>query len=129
MALKYATRFADKVEKLVLIAPSGIVPARLSFAFKSIFYAMQGEKGLKKIAQLILGIDEILDEVTYFNNLIGKHFTPIIGGLPVFTDDELKRLTMPVMLICGENDVTLNVDNAAKRLNETAKRAAYLDNK
>ncbi len=38
-------------------------------------------------------------------------------------DDELKSLTMPVMLICGEHDVTLNVDNAAKRLNETAKEA------
>ncbi|SHJ29229.1 Pimeloyl-ACP methyl ester carboxylesterase [Dethiosulfatibacter aminovorans DSM 17477] len=116
MALKYATSFPSKVDKIVLIAPSGLVPARLSFVLKSIFYAMQGERGFRKLGELITGMDELPEEVLKFNMLIANHFKPVVGGLPVFSDEDLSKLIMPVMLIYGENDVTADVRKAAERL-------------
>lgn len=126
MAIKFAVCYPEKADKLVLIAPSGIVPAKLSFVFKSIFYAIQGEKGLAKIGKLITGTDTVPDEVLYFNKLIANHFNPIIGGLPVFSDTELRKLNMPIMFMCGENDVTLDASKAAARLKDKANQA-YID--
>ena len=101
MSLKYAVNFPKKVDKLVLIAPSGLVNARLSYVFKSIFYALQGEKGLKKVGKLISGTDKIPEIVLNFNKLVAKNFNPIIGGLPVFSNKELACLTMPTLFLCG----------------------------
>lgn len=122
MSLKFAVTYPEKADKLVLIAPSGIVPAKISFVLKSIFYAMQGEKGLSKIGKLITGTDTIPDEVLYFNKLIANHFNPIIGGLPVFADEALTKLTMPILLMCGEHDVITDATKSASRLKKTTKQ-------
>lgn len=116
MTLQYAAHYPQHVDKMVIIAPSGIVPARLSFVFKSIIYAMQGEKGMKKLGQLIVGDEALPAAVEQFNLLIGQEFKPVIGGLPPVTDAQLAGMQMPILLMCGADDVTLNAAKLADRL-------------
>ncbi len=118
MSLKFATAYPDRVSKLVLIATSGITPAKLSFILKSILYIMQGKRGLKKLNKMVYGTDHIPDEVIEVSNMIMENFNPMIGALPNYKDDQLKRLTMPVMYIAGENDATVYACKTAQRIEE-----------
>jgi pimeloyl-ACP methyl ester carboxylesterase len=116
MALKAAAAYPGRVEKLVLIAPSGIVNAKTSFLFKSILYASKGEKGMDALNRMICGHAPLPPEVTEAQKLIMNHFNPRIGGLPVLSDQDLNHLAMPVLYIAGENDCTTDTKKAAQRL-------------
>jgi len=48
IALKYAVMYPDKLRSLILLAPSGLAPARISFVFKTLLYLTTGKKGIKK---------------------------------------------------------------------------------
>ena len=65
---------------------------------------------------MITGTDEMPEAVMEFNKLIAAHFSPIMGALPLFTDDELAKLNMPVLFMSGENDVINDAKKAASRL-------------
>jgi pimeloyl-ACP methyl ester carboxylesterase len=116
LSLKFAVTYPDKVSLLILIAASGIVPASLSFVAKTIIYTLQGKKGVEKMNQMIFGEDKVPDEINKVTSMILENFNPMTGKLPVFSDEELSKLTMPVFFIAGENDVTMNVSKAALRL-------------
>ncbi len=38
----------------------------------------------------------------------------LTGAMPPLTDNEMRKLTMPLLYIAGENDVTTDVGKAAK---------------
>ena len=73
---------------------------------------------------MITGTDEMPEAIMEFNRLIAAHFTPIMGALPLFTDDELARLNMPVMFMSGENDVINDGKKAAARLTDNVPDAS-----
>ncbi len=124
MSLKFATVFPDRVSKLVLIATSGITPVKLSFILKSILYTMQGKKGLKKLNKMVYGTDDIPDEVLEVGNMIMENFNPMIGALPNYKNEQLIKLTMPVMYIAGENDSTVYAHKTAQRIKELIPNAS-----
>lgn len=117
MALNYATHKPDRVEKLVLLATSGITPAKISFLFKVIPLMMLGEKGILKMNKIVYGNETIPEQALEFGNLVMKHYNPRVGSLPVFKDDELRKLTMPTLYVGGENDALLPSKKAAYRIN------------
>ncbi len=116
VALQYAAAHPEKVEKLVLIAPSGITPTSASFVVKTILYLMMGAKGRKALNKMIFGNDEIPEEVLRFTRLIGENFNPLTGALPTLPDERMRKLTMPLLFIAGENDTLTNAIKAADRL-------------
>jgi len=116
ISLKFATKFPERIDKLVLIAPGGLVPTKLSFVFRTILYLMSGEKGRKAMSQMIFGNDNVPEEVLYVTKMIGENFNPVTGALPSLTDPQLQKLTMPILYIAGENDATADVGKAAKKL-------------
>lgn len=118
MTLKFATIYPGKVLKLVLLATSGITSVRLSFILKSIFHTIRGEKGLNALNEIVYGNDDIPEEAIEFSNLIANNFNPRLGSLPNFTDEQLRKLTMPVLYIAGENDNLLNTSKNVKRIEE-----------
>ncbi len=124
MALKFATNYPLMVSKLILLAASGITPAKISFILKSILYASQGEKGLQSLNQMVYGTDKIPQEVIKTSNLVMKNFNPYMGALPIFTDGQLKKLSMPVLYIAGEDDCTVNAIKTAQRLKSILPDAA-----
>jgi len=48
--------------------------------------------------------------------LIMRNFRPRVGVLPVFSDEELRRLTMPTLLLGGTQDVLFNLRKISARL-------------
>lgn len=116
ISLKFAASFPARVDKLVLIAPGGIVPNRVSFLLKTIPYLIAGEKGRKGMIKLIFGDDSVPEEVLYFVTLVGNNFNPLTGSLPALKDEQLKQLSMPLLYISGENDAIFNASQAAVRL-------------
>ena len=124
ISLKFAAAFPERTAKLVLIAPGGIVPNKLSFILKTILCLTAGEKGRKAMIRIIFGNDSIPEEVLYVTRMIGENFNPLTGAMPPLTEGQLHKLTMPLLYIAGENDATTNVGKAADRLKNAAPGAA-----
>ena len=115
-ALKFATRQPERVRQLVLICPGGVIPDRLSFVLRAIAYSLLGRRGVKGIVRLTFGDQVVPDGVEEIMAVIMRHFKPRMGILPRFTDDDLRCLTMPTLLIGGGQDALRNNERIAARL-------------
>ena len=123
MCLKFASVFPEKVEKMVLLAASGIAPVRLSFVIRLILYSLRGGKGAQAITRMVYGNDQIPREVIDYISIISSNYAPYTGEVPVLRDSEMMRLEMPVLYIAGENDKLTNVPRCAKRLQRLLPRS------
>ncbi len=115
-ALKFAVVQPERVNKLVLLAPGGIVPDRASFLPKAIAFMMLGKWGIRRMVNALFGDQAVPDGVTDIVVQITDQFKPRIGVLPIFTDDELRRLTMPVLLLGGTKDIIRDMSKIEARL-------------
>ena len=116
LGTKFAIKYSDKVDKLVLLCPAGIGTQKKSFIFKFLFYSLLGEKGIDKLYYKINGDKPIPDIMLSYQKLIAKHFNFRKVTIPIFSDNELKKLTMPVALFVGGKDVMLHSEKTANRL-------------
>lgn len=116
LGTKFAIKYTQKVDKLVLLCPAGIGPQKKSFIFKSLFYMLQGDRGIDKLYYKINGHKLIPEVMLSYQKLIAKHFNFRKVTIPIFTDDELLQLTMPVALFVGGKDIMLHSEKTAKRL-------------
>jgi pimeloyl-ACP methyl ester carboxylesterase len=117
-ALKFATYHPERVEKLVLLTPAGLIQDKNSFLLRAILFSSMGRRGAEALTRFTLGDERIDPEALVFMNAIMTHFKPRIGSLAMYIDDELKRLTMPVLLLGGAKDRIRNVDKKAARLKD-----------
>ncbi|MEZ4669894.1 MAG: alpha/beta hydrolase [Anaerolineae bacterium] len=117
-ALKFATACAERVSQLVLMCPGGIVPDRTSFIFKAIALSLLGKWGTRRMVRMLYGSQPIPDGVEDIISTMLGGFNSRIGMLPIFTDADLRRLTMPVMLLGGTHDPMRDLDKIAARLKE-----------
>jgi pimeloyl-ACP methyl ester carboxylesterase len=115
-ALKFATRCPDRVERLVLMTPGGVTPDRASFLVKAVAYSLLGKRGLTRMTRTLFGQQPVPDGVIDIVVTISQHFKPRVGTLPIFTDDDLRCLTMPVLLLGGDQDALRDMDRIAARL-------------
>lgn len=115
-ALKFAVANPARVSKLVLMCPGGIVPDQMGFFVKMIFWSMLGRRGLDRVARLIYGHQPYPPEAVQVMELVTRHFKSRVGKLPIFSDEELRRLTMPTLLIGGGEDGMRPVNKIAARL-------------
>jgi len=113
MALKFATVFPLRVSKLVLIAAGGIAQIRPQF----LSYVTQARQkdGTIRMNPSVVGEQRLPKAVLDFINLIIESYNPI-EELPLYTDDRLLRLEMPVIFIDGEEDMIIDVAASVKRL-------------
>ena len=116
LGTKFAIKYSDKVDKLVLLCPAGIGPQKKSFIFKFLFYSLFGEKGIDKLYFIIYGDKTIPEIMLNYQKLISKHFNFRKVTIPIFSDNELRKLTMPVALFVGGKDVMLHSEKTANRL-------------
>ncbi len=116
--LKYATVNPHRVEKLVLISPSGVCPARLSVVFRLIAFSLLGKWGFNRMKRLVFGDVELTEEAEEFFVLTSRYFNFRPGSPPLFTDSELQRLNMPVLYLAGKSDALLQSQESADRLRE-----------
>lgn len=106
MALKFATLHPARVEKLMLFASGGLAPIRTDFLEKASSTGTEGEaRAFSEDITEGMGIPkEILD----FLNLIFESYTPIMVPLPLFSPDQLRSLTMPLLYVAGLADDLLD---------------------
>ena len=123
MAIGFASRHPERVEKLVLLCPSGVGPQRYFFMFKAIPLMLLGEKGADRITRMVSGSQSIPEEAVQYSKLIARSFNLRTEPVPVFSDDELKRLSMPTLLYAGKKDVLLDSVKTGERLRGMLPRA------
>ncbi|MDQ0381818.1 alpha/beta fold hydrolase [Amycolatopsis thermophila] len=124
LALDYATRRPDRVTKLALLCPGGVGRQKAGFLVKALFYQPFGRWGTYRSIKAVAGVDaRLTPEVADYLALTFTHFRPRRDRLPVFPDEALRRLTMPVLAIVGGRDAIFDSHATAERLRRTAPRA------
>ena len=114
MALRFATKYPERVEKLALIAPGGLSDVHAAVFARASRAEAEGET--LTIDSTLTGGAELPAPVLEFMNLILSGFNPIAEGLPLFSDGQLERLDMPVLFVGGTDDDMLDMPTAAKRI-------------
>jgi pimeloyl-ACP methyl ester carboxylesterase len=115
-ALKFAAAQPERVSRLVLLAPGGVVSVRASFLLRALPLSLLGRRGGEAISRIVRGNQPIDPAAVEYMNVIMTHFKSRVGALPNFSDAELARLTMPVLLILGEQDALFESAKIAARL-------------
>ncbi len=121
LALDYATRRPERVESLAVLCPGGVGRQKVAIVFKTLLLRRFGSWGKKKLREAILGRapadpPPALRPFIEFIALIHENFRPRMVKLPVFRDEALRKLTMPVLAIVGGKDVLLDSAGTARRL-------------
>ncbi|RED59397.1 alpha/beta fold hydrolase [Cohnella lupini] len=128
MALSFATTYPDKVDKLVLLCPGGLAHEKASFLWKAIFYSLLGKWGQLQTLKLVgskissSSLSELGNGLT-FASLTFKHFKPRTAKMPLFRDQSLGQLTMPILMLFGDSDQLIPASKSIKRLQQFARQA------
>jgi pimeloyl-ACP methyl ester carboxylesterase len=120
LALDFAIRRGDRVSSLVLVVPGGVGPQHNVLPW-AVPLSLLGKWGRKKVRERILGPRpaELTDTMRRFAELsdhISREFRPRYVKLPIFTDDQLAGLSMPVMAVVAGRDVMLASAPMKRRL-------------
>jgi pimeloyl-ACP methyl ester carboxylesterase len=121
LALAFATAEPQRVDHLVLVSPAGIGRAKVSFVVRTLVLMSLGQWGRRKAVMLAVGPmrgkpDATALEIGRFAALIGAHFKHRRERVPIFTDEALRRLTMPTLAIVGAQDALLDSNGTRRRL-------------
>jgi len=114
--LKFATWKPERAAKLVLMTPGGVIPDKMSFLARAVLSMLLGKRGTRNLVRSLFGDQSIPDGTEEALTTVTRHFKPRMGVLPLFSDDDLRRLTMPVFLIGGTKDVVRDLNKIAARL-------------
>lgn len=131
LALDYATRRSERVERVAVLCPGGVGRQKLAIVFMTIALRLCGAWGKRKLMERILGRPpaDPPPAVKAFGNFMGlihQHFRPRLVKLPIFSDAALRRLTMPVLAIVGARDLLLDSAGTQRRLERFAPQARVL---
>jgi pimeloyl-ACP methyl ester carboxylesterase len=129
LALDYATRRPERVERLALLCPGGVGRQRSSFPWRVLPLLLLGRWGRRKAMQVALGPGSTIatpaeQAVADYVSLIFEHFRPRWDRLPRFDDEQLGRLTLPVLAILGARDAMLDSADTALRLQRAVPHAS-----
>ncbi len=130
MALRYATVHPQKVSRLALLCPGGLAMQRRDFLLRLLMQRIASLGNRQKAVGSVLGMApadpaqaaamrRVLDYIV----LINQSEKPRYQILPVFSDAELARLTMPLLVVFGEDDILLNAPRSIARIAHIAPHA------
>ncbi len=116
IAVQFATRCPERVERLVLVAPGGIAPPRISLLLKLVPLMLLGKLGRERAKRVIFGSQRLPRAADELMNEILRHFVPRTGREYVFSDEELRRLKMPLLLVTGSADAVRDSPRMVARM-------------
>jgi len=121
LALDYAIRRPGRVDSLAALCPGGVGRQKIGFLIKVFPLLLMGGWGKRKAGELILGrmpenVSPAVRKFAEFVSLIHENFRPRRAKLPIFSDDSLRQLKMPLMAVLGGKDVLFDNANARDRL-------------
>ncbi|MFJ6602384.1 alpha/beta fold hydrolase [Streptomyces lydicus] len=117
LALDYATRRPERVDRLALLCPGGVGRQKMGWLFRALLLRPLGAWGVRRSAGTVAGLDRpehraVLDQLV----LTFAQFKPRTERLPVFPDGVLRRLAMPVQVTVGGRDALFDSADTARRL-------------
>ena len=129
MALSFATAYPDKIDNLILLCPGGLAHEKASFLWKAIFFSLLGKWGQLQTLKLVGGANisssssSELGEDLAFSSLTFKYFKPRTAKMPLFSDQSLYQLTMPILMLFGDSDQLIPASKSINRLKQFARQA------
>jgi hypothetical protein len=112
----YAVRRPDRVGALSLLSPAGIGRQNHLFHVPAVLLMALGPRGVRKALKLAAGGADVPSGAATFVMMVFRHFRPRMANVPLRTDEELARPTMPVRVILGGKDRLLRSDETRDRL-------------
>jgi pimeloyl-ACP methyl ester carboxylesterase len=127
LALDYASRRPDFVERLALICPAGIGRQK-NFLLRAAPFLLLGSWGKRRMRELVLGPSvteppEALKPLIALMEAIGRSIRLRLEAIPRLSDAELAKLKMPILAIMGGRDVLVDSDDTRRRLQAFAPHA------
>ena len=115
-ALKFATAEPERVDRLILICPGGIIRDNMSFISQAFTLTLMGSWGIRRIVKRLFGDHPVPESVLLAMTLTMKNFKHRLEFPPLYADEELAALTMPTLFIGGTKDELRNSAKIADRL-------------
>lgn len=118
MALNFGVKYPDRVDHLALLCVGGLHPERKDFIPKAIGLSLLGKWGQNQVTKMLNGgimpdqNNEGVKKAMEYTMLISKNFNPRMDRLPLYSSNDLKKLTMPILAVYGEKDCMLNVEKS-----------------
>lgn len=117
LTLKIAIHAPDRVDRIVPMSAQGLAPLSLQFLLHMLpVILFPSESSILRLTRFSsapnLPPDERLTERIY---LIFKHYRSNRSRVPDFTDEELRRINAPTLLLWGEYEGAYNVTRANER--------------
>ncbi|MEQ8267570.1 MAG: alpha/beta hydrolase [Parvibaculum sp.] len=127
LALDYAKRRPHAVERLALVCPAGI-GRRKNFLLKALPLFLFGAWGRERVKRMVFGPapEQVPPGARPFHELmetIGNAIRPRVVTIPCLTDEELRRLDMPMLVIIGGRDALIDSADTRRRLERLAPHA------
>ena len=121
LSLDFATRRPERVDSLTLITPGGV--ADKNIIVWALPLLMLGSWGAEKVRERIVGRsqgDQTEDQRTLsaFSAAIFEGMRPRTESLRTFSDDELAGLDMPILVLLGADDVTMDSKEIEQRFRQ-----------
>ncbi|WFE26705.1 alpha/beta hydrolase [Solwaraspora sp. WMMD791] len=135
LALDYAQRRPDRVTRLALLVPAGIGRQKYGAVVGSLLLLPFGEWGQRAAVRLVLGpapaASDAPDrpesaELADFLLLIQRSYQSRRNRLPIFSDDGLRRLAVPLLVVAGAKDRLLDSRQTARRVRRLLPHAAVV---
>jgi pimeloyl-ACP methyl ester carboxylesterase len=134
-ALDYAIRSPARVNRLVLLNPSGVGRRRLRVLFAAVALKPFGAWGMRRTLEFALGTDaafagadletqdrsgaSVEGEVGNLALTIFKHYRPRLEAPPIFDDAALSGISVPVLAVLGGRDAMIDANETNRRLAAT----------
>lgn len=117
-SLRFAVDYPERVSKLFLLAPAGVGPINTLSVIKLIIFSCMGKWGQEKILRMLFKGKEITQSLRDFFEATSKNCKPRYGNPPIFSDEELSSLKMPVVYIGAADDVLIDTEKSVERLTQ-----------
>lgn len=123
LSTKFTIEHLDRVSEIILLCPAGF--GSQNHAFKDIAFELlsKGEKGVDELFTKINGDNPIPEIMLNYQKLIAAGFNTRKEEIPLFTDDELKSLSVPSLMIFGGKDIMLDAMGAIERYSNLVPKA------
>ncbi len=116
IAMDFATKHPNKVDKLVLMATAGVTQVKARTIFWLIITSMLGDWGFNSLNRMVYGNLDIDPKALEFASLIKTYFIPRTDVLPVLSDETLQEIKAKTLFIGGDDDCFYHTDKTAERL-------------
>ena len=116
LALKFATFAPERVGKVVLVDPAGIIRLRLTprMIWKSMVFALHPTERSSNALLGLMSAHEIDPKMAEWMTLVGKHVWSSLAPPPL-PQQELKAIRASILLLSGAQDVFLPANRLVQK--------------